>query len=53
MRVVCPHCLKVNNIPQKDSYAKANCGGCKNSLLDTTPVELNQNNFEEVVVSFG
>jgi len=51
MRVVCPHCLKVNNIPQKDSYAKANCGGCKNSLLETTPVELNQNNFEEVVVN--
>ena len=51
MRVVCPHCLKVNNIPQKETYAKANCGGCKNSLLDTTPVELNQSNFEEVVVN--
>jgi thioredoxin 2 len=51
MRVVCPHCLKVNNIPKKDSYAKANCGGCKNSLLETAPVELNENNFEEVVVN--
>ena len=51
MRVVCPHCLKVNNIPKKDSYSKANCGGCKKSLLDTTPVELNQINFEEVVVN--
>jgi len=51
MRVVCPHCLKVNNIPQKDSYSKANCGGCKNSLLDTNPVELNASNFEEVVVN--
>ena len=51
MRVVCPHCLKINNIPQKETYAKANCGGCKKSLLDTTPVELNQTNFEEVVVN--
>jgi len=28
----------VNRIPQKESYAKANCGGCKNSLLDAKPV---------------
>ena len=51
MRVVCPHCLKVNNIPQKETYAKANCGGCKESLLTTAPVELNESNFEEVVVN--
>ena len=38
LNVVCPHCLKVNRIPQKESYAKANCGGCKNSLLDAKPV---------------
>ena len=24
MRVVCPHCKSVNNVPQRDSYAKAN-----------------------------
>ena len=51
MRVVCPHCLKVNNIPQKDSYTKANCGSCKKSLLDTTPVNLTQDTFDEVVVN--
>ena len=51
MRVVCPHCLKVNNIPKKETYAKANCGGCKNSLLETAPLELNETNFEEVVVN--
>jgi len=38
LNVVCPHCLKVNRIPKKESYAKANCGGCKNSLLDSKPV---------------
>lgn len=51
MRVVCPHCKSVNNIPQKESYAKANCGKCKNSLLDTKPIELTAQNFDEVVVN--
>lgn len=51
VNVVCPHCLKVNSIPKKDSYAKANCGSCKNSLLDTTPIELDESNFDHVVVN--
>ena len=51
MRVVCPHCKEVNNIPYKDSYKKANCGKYKNSLLDTKPIELNDTNFDEVVVN--
>lgn len=51
MRVVCPSCLSVNNIPIKESYAKANCGKCKNSLLNTTPLELTQSTFDEVVVN--
>jgi thioredoxin 2 len=51
MRVVCPHCLSVNNVPQKDSYKKANCGKCKKSLLDTKPIELTNNNFDEVIVN--
>ena len=51
MRVVCPHCYEVNNIPQKESYKKANCGKCKKSLLDTNPIELTNSNFDEVVVN--
>ena len=51
MRVVCPHCLSVNNVPQKESYKKANCGKCKNSLLDTKPIELTEANFDEVLVN--
>jgi thioredoxin 2 len=51
MRVVCPNCLSVNNVPKKDSYKKANCGKCKNSLLNTKPMDLNSNNFDEVVVN--
>ena len=51
MRVVCPHCLSVNNVPLKESYKKANCGKCKKSLLDTKPIELTANSFDEVVVN--
>jgi len=40
VNVVCPHCLKVNRIPKKESYAKANCGSCKKSLLDSKPVSV-------------
>jgi len=38
INVVCPQCLKVNRIPKQESYAKANCGECKGSLLDAAPV---------------
>ncbi len=51
MRVVCPHCKSINNVPLKQSYTKANCGKCKNSLLDTTPMQLSSSNFDEVVVN--
>ena len=51
MRVVCPHCLSVNNIPKKESYKKANCGKCKESLLDTKPLNLTTSTFDEVVVN--
>jgi len=51
MKIVCPHCLAVNNVPKKESYKKANCGKCKNSLLETKPMELTQNNFDDVIVN--
>lgn len=51
INIVCPHCQKVNKIPKKDSYTRANCGSCKNSLLDTSPIELNESNFDHVIVN--
>ncbi|MGA1931462.1 thioredoxin TrxC [Arcobacter sp. YIC-464] len=51
INVVCPSCLKVNAIPKKESYLKANCGSCKNSLLETHPIELNEENFDHVIVN--
>lgn len=51
VNVVCPHCLKVNRIPKKESYSKANCGACKNSLLDSKPLSVDANSFQQVVVN--
>ena len=49
MRVVCPHCQAVNNVPKKESYKKANCGKCKHNLLDTHPIELDEYSFEKFI----
>ncbi len=51
INIVCPHCLKINAIPKKDTYTKANCGSCKKSLLDTSPLELDESNFDHVIVN--
>lgn len=51
MRVICPNCLSINNVPKKDSYLKANCGKCKESLLDNKPINLTNANFDEIVVN--
>ncbi len=51
LNVVCPHCLKINSIPKKDTYKVANCGNCKNSLLDTTPIEVDNTTFDHVIVN--
>ena len=51
MRVVCPNCQSINNVPKKDSYIKANCGKCKESLLNNKPIDLNSQNFDEVLVN--
>jgi len=45
INVVCPHCLQINRIPVKEHYKKANCGHCKNSLLDTTPKDVDNSAF--------
>jgi len=51
MRIVCPSCYKVNNIPKKNSYKKANCGKCKGSLLEKNLINLNESNFDEIIVN--
>ena len=51
INIVCPHCLKINAIPKKDTYTKANCGSSNNALLDTTPMQLDESNFDHVIVN--
>ena len=51
MRIVCPNCLEINNVPKKDTYKKANCGKCKQSLLNNKVVELNNSTFDDVIVN--
>lgn len=51
MRVICPHCISINNISLQESYKTANCEKCKKSLLDTKPIELTTNNIDEVIVN--
>jgi len=51
INVVCPHCQKVNRIPKKESYTKANCGSCKASLLDSKPVSVDSSSFGHFVAN--
>ncbi len=49
--VVCPHCGGVNAIPIKESYAKAACGHCKGSLLDTKPLSVDTASFDRLMLN--
>jgi thioredoxin 2 len=49
INVVCPHCMQINRVPKKDSYSKANCGKCKNSLLDNKVIEVDTEGFRYIV----
>jgi thioredoxin 2 len=51
VKVVCPSCGKVNKIPKKESYAKANCGHCKESMLDQKPLEVDRAEMLHVLVN--
>lgn len=49
MKVICPHCQAINNVPKKDDYKKANCGKCKKSLLEVKPIELTGSNIDRIL----
>ena len=51
IKVVCPHCGKVNNIPKQDSYAKANCGHCKESILNQKPLAVDKEDLLHILVN--
>ncbi|HEX5623131.1 MAG TPA: thioredoxin TrxC [Sulfuricurvum sp.] len=51
INVVCPQCGGVNAIPLKETYAKASCGHCKASLLDTKPLSLTGESFDRMILN--
>ncbi len=51
MRIICPSCTAVNNIPKKETYKKANCGKCKESLLEKNLMNLTNSDFDEIIVN--
>lgn len=51
INVVCPHCGGVNAIPVKDSYLKAACGHCKASLLETKPLNVSMESFDQIILN--
>jgi len=46
---VCPNCKKVNKLPLKDSYKKANCGYCGTSLLDGKVIDASDSDFNYIL----
>ncbi len=51
MRIICPSCTAVNNVPKKETYKKAHCGKCKESLLEKNLINLTNSNFDEIIVN--
>jgi len=51
INVVCPQCGGVNAIPIKESYTKAACGHCKASLLDTKPLSVTSESFDQIILN--
>jgi len=51
VKVVCGHCGKVNKIPKRESYTKANCGACKGSMLNQPPLEVDKAELLHILVN--
>lgn len=49
MKIVCPNCLSINNVPLKDEYKKANCGNCKKSLLEPKIIDATPSNIDKII----
>jgi thioredoxin 2 len=49
LKVVCPHCLSVNRVPESRLGDQPVCGKCTQNLLPDHPVELTDANFQTFV----
>jgi thioredoxin 2 len=49
LTIPCPHCNGLNRIPSARMSDTPRCGRCKNTLLLSTPFELNLSNFAQQI----
>ena len=49
MKIICPNCLSINNVPKKDEYKKVNCGNCKDSLLTNKILNAKAENIDKII----
>jgi len=48
--VACPHCSKLNRVPEAKLNANGTCGSCKAALFASKPININQTNFNNQVM---
>lgn len=49
MIIVCPSCLAKNRVPEEKLDQQPTCGQCQNILIPLKPIELNEQNFSQIV----
>jgi len=49
MKIICSHCLSINNVPKKEEYKKVNCGNCKKSLLENKIINAEASNIDKII----
>ncbi len=51
MLIVCSNCMAKNRVPDARLQDQPTCGKCKNALLPSHPIELNDQNFLHYVIN--
>lgn len=49
MIIVCPPCGAKNRVPEDKLNSQPNCGQCHETLIPLAPIELNEQNFSNMV----
>jgi thioredoxin 2 len=49
MIIVCPSCGAKNRVPEDKLNARPTCGQCHQNLIPLAPIELNEQNFSNLV----
>lgn len=49
MKIACPHCLQLNQVPAQRINERPACGKCRKALFTGKPIVLNSDNFSAIV----